>query len=193
MFRTKCLRNWLLLLTMLCLSATGARAANILFISSGTPSGDDQPMIDYLESKDHVVTIMDDDDVASQGEAAAMLNDAVIASETSSSHRVAELPKDLPKPIVCLEYYAWDDFGMITGAADNGAATSTDVTIVTPGHYLAAGLSGNVAVLTSTGHAIANGGGIGGDAVIIARAEGFGDIIFAYEKGSTLADGTLFG
>ncbi len=174
-----------------CLCVGHAMASNVLFISDQEPHAQDQWMIDYLEEAGHVVTILADDDVADDGEALALANDVVIASESSSSSKVANLRKDIEVPLVCLEYYAWDDFGMVASGIQNAQATSNYLTIVSPDHYLAAGFSGSVRVFDDYSDCLISPATVGSEATVIARAEGVGDVIFVYEKGSTLADGSV--
>jgi len=46
------------------------------------------------------------------------------------------------------EPYCWDEMGMTSSGGSTSDVATTDITIVSPGHFLAAGLSGTVPVLT---------------------------------------------
>jgi hypothetical protein len=95
------------------------------------------------------------------------------------------------------EPYCWDEMGMtLNSPCITSDVATTDITIVEPGHYLSAGLSGTVTVLTDlvgsvgTTAQFANGR-VGGEGTVIATAtlaDGqTWDIIVVYEKGAKLA------
>jgi hypothetical protein len=85
--------------------------------------------------------------------------------------------------------------GMTSAGGSTSDVATTDITIVSPGHFLAAGLSGTVTVLTgltgSAGTAQFANGNVGGDGTVIATAtlaDGQTyDVILVYEKGAALA------
>jgi len=100
--------------------------------------------------------------------------------------------------MIVAEAWGWDEMGLTTGTTGGLAAASTDIEIVKPGHFLAAGLSGTVQVLNSIGSARHGTGIAGNQATVIARAtlsDGQTyDVVYVYEKGAALpvapADGS---
>jgi hypothetical protein len=181
----------------LSLPATGARGASILFVSS--MDADDMPTDDlikaFLEGLGHGVTYIDDDVDEATTEAAAIAADLVVISETVSSSDIRDEITEIETPMIVFEPSAWDEMGLSEGGGGDDAAVTTDVDIVDPGHYLAAGLSGTVAVLTDITSALGEcdlGKGIvGPEGTVIATAtlvDGVTyDVIFVYEKGAALA------
>jgi len=177
--------------------AAGARAADILFITSNDPThlpGDDA-LKAFLEKMGHTVTYMDDNEADAAMRAAAAKADLVFISESVGSANVRNKITAIDTPMVITESWAWDEMGLSGGAGGGQNAVTPNVQIVAPGHPLAAGLSGSVPVftsLTSARGAARFGNGLAGkDATVIARAtltDGLiYDILFVYEKGATLA------
>jgi len=186
-------------------SAPAVMGADILFISSlnyNAPVGDDQSMVGddslkaYLESLGHTVTYLDDDEDEATTEAAAAAADAVFISETVSSSNIREEITEVETLMVVAEPWAWDEMGLTEGGGSGTEVATTDIEIVEPGHFLAAGLSGTVPVLTDItgpdwGTARFGMGIAGAEATVIATAtlsDGQTyDVIFVYEKGAKLA------
>ena len=205
MLEKKFVISLLCLVVVLSLSATATMGANILFISSmnyNAPVGDDQSMVGddalkaFLESLGHTVTYLDDDEDEATTEAAAMAADAVFISETVSSSNVRNEITEVETLMIITEAWAWDEMGLTEGGGSGIDVVSTDIEIVEPGHFLAAGLSGTVSVLTDItgpdwGTARFGMGIAGPEATVIARAtlsDGVTyDVIFVYEKGAALA------
>ncbi len=199
MLEKKFVRCLLCLVVVLSLSATATMGADILFISSLDPAhmpGDDA-LKAFLEALGQTVTYMDDGESEAAMEAAAAAADVVFISESCGSGSIHSKINEIEVPIVAGEPWGWDEMGLTHGGGAGTDVTSTDITIVNPEHYLAAGLSGTVTVLTSITGSLGTArlaNGIAGDeATVIATAQ-TGDVIFVYEKGARLpvapADGT---
>jgi len=198
MFEKKFLMPLLCLVVALSLSATATRGANILFVSSMTEVGDDA-LKAFMEGLGHTVTYIDDDEDEATTEAEAAAADLVFISESCGSGGIKNEITEIEVPIIVGEPWAWDEMGLTEGDGGDDPAVTTDVEIVDPGHYLAAGLSGTVAVLTDILAGCNLGKGITGpEATVIATAtlsDGVTyDVIFVYEKGAALpvapADGS---
>jgi len=205
MFEKKFVETLLCLVVALALSATATMGADILFISSlnyNAPVGDDQSMVGddalkaFLEGLGHTVTYLDDDEDEATTEAAAAAADAVFISETVSSSNIRDEITEVETLMVVAEPWAWDEMGLTEGGGSGTEVATTDIEIVEPGHFLAAGLSGTVPVLTDItgpdwGTARFGMGIAGAEATVIATAtlsDGQTyDFIFVYEKGAKLA------
>ncbi len=141
----------LLCLVVLSFSATGARGANILFIVNDPTVAsyqNDALIKNFLEALGHTVTYFDDGESEAAMEAAAAAADLVYISESSGSGSIHSKINEIEVPMIAGEPWGWDEMGLTHGGGAGTEVTSTDITIVNPGHYLAAGLSGTVTVLT---------------------------------------------
>jgi hypothetical protein len=204
MLKKKFVRSLLCLLLILSFSASGARAANILFISAidETFQPSDDVIIAYLEGLGHTLTILDDDEDEPTTEAAAAEADVVFISESVSSGRIRLEITEIETPMVISEAWAYDEMGLTLGTGEGLEVATTDIEIVAPGHPLAAGLTGTVSVLTEIesprGTARFATGRCGDNGTVVATAtlsDGVTyDVIFYYEKGAPLpvppADGS---
>jgi len=196
MLEKKFVRYLLCLVVALSFSATGALGDNILFISAMNP---DQTIVDdalkaFMEGLGHTVTYFDDDEDEATTEAAAAAADLVYISESVGSSGIREEITEIETPMIVGEMWAWDEMGLTYGGGADENTVTADIEIVNPGHPLAAGLSGTVAVLTDITGVLGDchlGKGIAGEeATVIATAtladgETY-DIIFVYEKGAAL-------
>jgi hypothetical protein len=197
MLEKKFVRALLCSVVALSFSATGAMGDNILFIVNADRAGfaNDALIGDFLESLGHTVTYFDASEDEAAMEAAAAAADLVWISESVGSSDVANKITEIEVPIVVGEPYCWDEMGMTSAGGSTSDVTTTDITIVSPGHFLAAGLSGTVSVLTditgSAGTAQFANGDAGDEATVIATAtlaDGQTyDVILVYEKGAALA------
>jgi len=205
MLEKKFVRFLLCLVVALSLSATETMGADILFISSlnyNAPVGDDQNMSGddalkaFMEGLGHTVTYFDDDESEADTEAAAIAADLVFISETVGSGGIRNEITEIETPMVINEAWAWDEMGLTEGGGSGIDVATTDIEIVDPGHYLAAGLSGTVPVLTDitdpvSGTARFSMGIAGEEGTVIARAtlsDGQTyDVLLVYEKGAALA------
>ncbi|MEA3226169.1 MAG: hypothetical protein U9Q07_09475, partial [Planctomycetota bacterium] len=179
-------------------SATKAMGADILFIVNDPTEAtfqNDALIKNLLENLGHTVTYFDDDEDEAATEAAAAAADLVYISESVGSGAIREEITEIETPMIVGEPYAWDEMGMTHGGGGTSAVASTDITIVSPGHSMAAGLSGTVTVLTdiagTEGTAEFANGDAGDEATVIATAtlaDGQTyDVIIVYEKGAALA------
>jgi len=188
----------LCLVAALGFSAAGASGAEILFIVNDPTLAtypNDALLGDFFKSLGHTVTYFDDGAAEAAMETAAAAADLVWISETVGSANVANKITEIATPMVVGEPYAWDEMGMMVGTGSTSDVATTDITIVNPGHLLAAGLSGTVPVLTkiagSAGTAQFAHGRVGGDGTVIATAtlaDGQTyDTLIVYDKGAKLA------
>ena len=185
------------LILIFCCSPTKALGDNILFIVNADQASypNDALIGDFLESLGHTITYFDDSEDEAATEAAAAAADLVWISESVGSGNVANEITEIETPMVVGEPYCWDEMGMTRAGGSTSDVASTDITIVSPGHPMAAGLSGTVTVLTditgSAGTAQFANGDAGDEATVIATAtlaDGQTyDIIMVYEKGAKLA------
>ena len=198
MFEKKSGRSLLCLMVALSFLGTGAMGGDILYITAditGTSFPNDALIKDFLESLGHTVRYFSDRESEARTEVAAAAADLVWISESVGSSHVRNEITEIATPMVVGEPYAWDEMGMTLGAGGTSDVATTDITIVTPEHDLAAGLSGNVTVLTdiagSNGRAQFANGDAGAEATVIATAtlaDGQTyDVLFIYEKGAALA------
>ncbi len=175
---------------------TATMGGNILFISAldGNEAGADDLLKAFMESLGHTVTYFDDDEDEAATEAAAAAADLVFISESVGSSGIREEITEVEVPMIVNEMWAWDEMGLTHGGGADEAAVTTNIEIVNPGHPLAAGLSGSIALLTDITSSLGAcnlGKGIAGDeATVIATAtlaDGVTyDILFVYEKGAAL-------
>ncbi len=197
MLEKKFVRFLVCLMVALSSSATATMGADILFLTSSDPThmpGDDA-LKAFMESLGHTVTYFDDGEDEAATEAAAAAADLVFMSESVGSGNVNNEITEIEIPMVITESYAWDEMGLTHGGGQAQNVVTTDIEIIDPGHYLAAGFSGTVTVLTDITGARGParfGNGIAGDeADIIATAtlaDGQTyDFVFVYEKGAALA------
>ena len=191
-------RALLCLVAAISFSATGALGAEILFIVNDPTLAtypNDALLGDFFKSLGHTVTYFDDSATEAAMEAAAAAADLVWISESVGSGNVANKITEIATPMVVGEPYAWDEMGMTLGTGTTTDVATTDITIVKPGHFLAAGLSGTVPVLTkiagSAGTAQFAHGRAGPEGTVIATAtlaDGQTyDVILVYDKGAKLA------
>jgi hypothetical protein len=190
------LQSLLGLAVILCLSATVTMGAEILFISAldGNEAGADDELKAFMEGLGHTVTYFDDDEDEAATEAAAAAADLVFISESVGSGGIREEITEVEVPMIVNEMWAWDEMGLTHGGGADELVVTTNVEIVNSGHYLAAGLSGSVALLADITSSLGEcrlGKGLAGDeATVIATAtladgETY-DILFVYEKGAAL-------
>jgi hypothetical protein len=151
---------------------------------------------DFFEALGHTVTYFDDQETEAAMEAAAAAADLVWISESVGSGNVANKITEVEVPIVVGEPYCWDEMGLtLNSPCQTSDVATTDIEIVNPGHYLSAGFSGTVTVLTglagSAGTAQFANGRVGGEGTVIATAtlaDGVTwDVILVYEQGARLA------
>jgi len=196
MSKKRCVQLLFCLAAVIGVSATAASGADILFISAmdGAEAGADDDLKAFMEGLGHTVTYFDDDEDEAATEAAAAAADLVYISESVGSGGIREEITEVEVPMIVTEMWAWDEMGLTHGGGADEITVTTNIEIVNPDHYLAAGFSGTVAFLTDLTSTLGEcrlGKGIAGDeATVIATAtladgETY-DIIFVYEKGAAL-------
>ena len=125
--------------------------------------------------------------------------DFVYVSSTTSSGNITNKFKNAPVPVIMIEPYALDDMGMSldTDTTRYFQAFQRNMVILQEGHFLSAGLTGEVVVVDSLEIQSAQAYP-GPEGVLIA--EYYRDVtdenmiygaIYAYEKGAMLADSTV--
>lgn len=123
--------------------------------------------------------------------AAANVTDAalVVIAASSDSNAVGNKYRMVAVPVMVIEPATFDDMGMTNGD-DFGEDNGTQITITMAGHPMAAGLTGNVAVLSMT--ATLSWGAPAAAAVRVASFSGMAGraTIFGYAKGAMMAMGT---
>jgi len=178
--------------------STPTMGADILFIVNDPTLAAfpyDAVIGDLLENLGHTVIYFDDDEDEAATEAAAEAADLVWISESVGSGAIREEITEIETPMIVGEPYAWDEMGMTLGGGGTSDVATTDIEIINPTHFLAAGLSGTVTVLTDItgpdGVAQFANGKVGGQGVSIATAKLADgqtyDQIIVYEKGAQLA------
>ncbi len=197
MFEKKFVRSLLYLVVVVCLTTTAAMGANILFVTpmeDGYKPGEER-LKAFMEDLGHTVTYIDDEEDEAVTEAAAAAADLVFICDSAHSDGIKNEITEIETPMVINDSQCWDEMGLTHGEGGDENVASTDIEIVELGHFLSAGFSGTVTILTDIkdpGGEPEFGKGIAGDeAAVIATAtlnDGQTyDVIFVYEKGAALA------
>ena len=168
-----------------------SETTTILFVADSTDLNQgDTAIQQHLENQDYIVVIIDDDVLSTTHTLNA---DLIYLSDSVHSGRVNTILRDTTLPLITNESYLFDDLEM-TAAADNKhgeAADHTHLTITDPTHPIAAALSGDVAVYTTTGNLH---WGIPSEAAhVIATVPGQPDraTLFVYEQNTPMDHGFL--
>lgn len=115
----------------------------------------------------------------------------VVVSSTVTSGDVGSKFKSVAVPVLTWESAIYDDMALVPSGATNlgTQATQTSVTIATPSHPMAAGLTGTQAVATSSTF---SWGKPSAAAVKVATlpSDSTKSLIFGFESGAALSDGT---
>ena len=113
----------------------------------------------------------------------------VVVSSSVASNVVGSTFRDVGVPVWMAKPYLLDDMGMTGTAAgaDYGNAPAATVTIATPAHPMAAGLTGEVAVTTSV---LEMSFGVPGAAATIVATAATRPASFVYRAGDVLANGS---
>jgi len=168
--------------------ATGRHA--LLITAAGALSASDQALRTRMQGLGYEVEVVDG---PSSAASSATGKQVMVVSESTSSIDVDGKFTNVVIPIVSLEPALFDDLGM-TGSVwqtDFGDAQSqTDITITAPDHPLAAGLSGQVAVVSPAnkfvwGKPNANAAKV---ATLVGQPNQYA--VFGYEAGATMVTGT---
>jgi hypothetical protein len=121
--------------------------------------------------------------------------DVVYISEVISSSTVGSKLNESPVPVVSAEHYIADDMGFAGPNEQEHYGklefSYTDITIVDPGHPLAAGLSGDVTIYTdvgSVGFSVPQG-----DVEVVAVVPDIPEyaVIYGYDTGAVAMDGSI--
>jgi PKD repeat protein len=149
--------------------------------NGGSPIAGDRAIRDRLVASGYSVTVVDDGVAqasAATGKDLVLISSSVTASALNTTFR------DTTVPIISWEHALFDDLGM-TASPGTLRSSQRNLVITSPGHPLAAGLSGTVQVATTTGNF---GSGVpGANAVVVATVPGTTAAgIFAYEAGVTM-------
>jgi hypothetical protein len=158
-------------------------AALIVGDASSAAVGD-APLRDRLVGLGYGVTLVDDDALTS---AAALGDpDLVVVSSSVVPSKIPSWLASVPVPILNAEAYVQYTLRLATSPAEQ--ASQTSLTILTPGHPLAAGLSGTVAVQAAAPMGKANP--VSG-AIRIASMPGTSSpSLYGIEAGTALTAGT---
>lgn len=167
---------------------------DVLFVVDTTMNSSDQTIHDRLVNDfGYTVTVVDDDAVQPSDADGKLL---IIISSTVTSGDVGNIFRDTAVPVILWENALLDDMEMVSG---NGYGTGSDnqgeITIVNNSHPLAAGLSAGDLTVTSGNNTTLNYsyGEPLGSAILIATEDApntDNHVIFAYEAGATLNDGS---
>eukprot|EP00929_Paragymnodinium_shiwhaense_P092956 TRINITY_DN52_c0_g1_i2.p1 TRINITY_DN52_c0_g1~~TRINITY_DN52_c0_g1_i2.p1 ORF type:complete len:573 (-),score=96.35 TRINITY_DN52_c0_g1_i2:486-2204(-) len=190
-----------------------AQSKKALFVvgSLGSSPSDDD-FRNALETAGYEVVLEDDDTVALAAFVIPTV-DLIVVSASTSSSKVGSTFKNSAIPFLSWEEGVYDDMGMVVAGAGsnyyNGAASTfwaserpereipyfkdqTDVTIhsAASGCALSAGLSGDLSVFQQP-YSMSWGIPTGAGASVVATIDnGHKAVIFAYDQGAQLADGS---
>lgn len=164
-------------------------ASVLLVVGSTNLGGGDRQLQARLQEGGYNV-ILQDDDALVGGDFSDV--DLVAISKSVSTGKVGDIFTDAATPVLSLASNLFDDLDLTGRVRDNdygNLAGQQNIDILSPGHPLAAGLSGSVAVYTEPRQV---GWGVPAeDAIEIASLPGDGSrsSFFAYAAGATLVSG----
>ncbi|MEM9202821.1 MAG: RHS repeat-associated core domain-containing protein, partial [Actinomycetota bacterium] len=142
----------------------------------------DKKLQERLRRRGFDVTFVDDNAAVPALDGVSL----IVISDTSVASRVRKY-ETVTVPIIVAEHGAWDDLGLTTA---NGAAKNGKNVTITNDTDLDAGLTGTIQVITGSKMTRATNTQLGADAIAVAAHTTGGQTIFAYESGTTMADGT---
>ncbi|MGK2849294.1 MAG: PQQ-dependent sugar dehydrogenase, partial [Candidatus Limnocylindrales bacterium] len=164
-------------------SPTTAPGAALLVVG-GSPAAlgsGDTAIRSRLQTLGYTVTVVGD---SASSAADATGKQVVVVSSTTLSGNVTTKFRAVAVPVVTWEGRLFDDFGM-TAASGTQVTSQTSLDIASPGHPLAAGLSGPVAVSSTPG--LFTQASPNANATVVARLPGSTSAaIFAYETGAAM-------
>src|SRR4030067_2712010 len=168
-------------------------STEVLLVTNPTFTEGDDAILDSLENLGLTVTTITHDEVSADW--AEGMGFVYISSSVSSGN-VTNIFKEVEVPVLMIEPYALDDMGMTLDDDQHRffQGVQRPIVIEAEGHFLAAGLTGEVDFLLDY-ELLQSAQGIPGDeGVIIANylqdstdTNWIYGAIFAYEKGDTLA------
>ncbi len=183
--------NWLSQVAAKSTNAEISVQGSALFVAASSKLGSsDAALKTRLEGLGYQVTVKDDDVVTSSH---AKGQDLVVISESVLSEKVGSKFTKSDTPVITLEPYVFDDM-KLTGAkfgTDYGVTDGqTQISVASPQHPLASGLSASTKIYSGSGSV--GWGKPGGDAINIASVSGNSQksAVFGYDEGATLADGS---
>jgi sugar lactone lactonase YvrE len=157
------------------------------------PDPQDEFLVAVAGGNNVIVTLLDDEQTASDaGREALLAADLVLISGSVTRSSLSPDLAQLPVPIGNFSGAASADLGLATVS---GETNSGEAFIVmnpdTADHPLAGGVVDRAEVFTAPA-ATLNSGEVGGDAIVVATSPGTPStpVYYAYEAGTTLADGT---
>jgi hypothetical protein len=144
----------------------------------------DERTEEELEKLTFAVTVADDAGPATAANGLGI----VVISASAADATVAGKFKDSATPVVVLESFIYDDMGMTddTANTDFGAANGTQIAIAAGDNPLAAGLTGNVAIVTAAAAIHWGVPGSGGKLVAALANNQQRAALFSYEKGAAM-------
>lgn len=107
--------------------------------------GTDAGIADRLTARGYTVSTYDDNTVTAADVATATV---VLVSQSTASGALGSRLRTLARPVVIWKPSLYDDMGLTP--TESGSSSQTTATIIAPGHPLAAGRTGTVAVFTSS-------------------------------------------
>jgi hypothetical protein len=168
--------------------AAGPTPGSVALLVVGSPATlteSDTRIRTLLASKGFTVRVADDNGPAD-------VTGVVIAALSGScaSLTLGNKYRDVSVPVVVLDPAVLDNMAMTgSDAEDSGEETSTSVSIVMAGHPMAAGLTGDVAVVTAASNLGWGRPAAAAQRVATLQGEPARVAIFGYERGAALATG----
>ncbi|MFK8024924.1 MAG: hypothetical protein AB8G26_13270 [Ilumatobacter sp.] len=156
----------------------------LAYLAGSTPiPGPDIIVVDRLRASGYHVVTVDDDDTADAIDGV----DAVVISSSVDPSIVTDTPAGWALPVLTWEGYLHDDLGLATRGGETSKLRR--LVVFEGDHPLAGGLTGRQ-LMTSSAHRLSFGL-VGPGARVAATEQNTGrPVIFAYERGAELADGS---
>jgi len=167
------------------ITVSAPSAGEVLFVAgSGTLGAADQAVADLLTAMDYTVTSIDDD-VATAADATGKV--LVVISATVNANLVLAEFRTVAIPVLTWEKEIMDDMDLTTSQGVERKQTQVD--IVDPGHAMAAGLSGAVAVYTGNEYITWGAVTAGADVAASVVGDSSQAAVFGYETSDVMANG----
>jgi hypothetical protein len=156
-----------------------ARSA-LLVVGDPNALGPESGLVSRLHGLGFTVTLADDNTVTP---ADATGRSVVLISQSVGSTVLGAKLRSVPQPVVIWKPAVYGDMGM-TAVGANGATGTTAVSIIAPGHPLAAGRSGTVQVITTS--LPLGWGQVTAAATVVATVKGLSGL-FVYPAGAQMS------
>ncbi len=153
-----------------------------LVVGDPASLGADATIKARLETLGYTVDVVDDNAASAAGAAG---RNVVLVSQSVTPTALTNRLRDVPIPVVILKPWLYDDFALVAANA-LGSNGRTSVTVTNPSHPLASGLSGHVALVTSS--TPMGWGTTLTSAEVVATVVGH-PAVFAYRPGAALDQG----